>query len=109
MPSVWILATLDTKGVEADFVRAEIERAGVEARLVDTGCLGEPAARADVPREEVFRAAGTSLQALRAAGDRGLAVTKAAEGAAALAARAHAEGKLAGLLGLGGSAGTTIA
>jgi uncharacterized protein (UPF0261 family) len=106
---VRIIATLDTKGVEADFVRAELRRAGVEALLVDTGCLGEPAVRADVPREEVFRAAGTSLEAMRAAGDRGLAVTKAAEGAAALAVRWHAEGKVAGVLGLGGSAGTTIA
>ncbi len=107
--AVHLFATLDTKGREAAFVRDELRRAGVETRLVDCGCVGEPAVPADVPREDVFRASGTSLEALRAKGDRGEAVTKAAEGAAILAARWHAEGKLEGVLGLGGSAGTTIA
>jgi uncharacterized protein (UPF0261 family) len=106
---VWILATLDTKGREAAFVRDELAQAGVETRLVDAGCLGEPAVEPDVARDEVFRAAGTTLEAVRAKADRGEAVTKAAEGAAALAVRRHAEGKLSGVLGLGGSAGTTIA
>jgi uncharacterized protein (UPF0261 family) len=107
--AVYLFATLDTKGREAAFVRDELRRSGVEARLVDCGCIGEPAVPADVPREDVFRAAGTTLDALRARGDRGEAVTKAAEAAAVLAARWHAEGKLEGVLGLGGSAGTTIA
>jgi uncharacterized protein (UPF0261 family) len=106
---VWILATLDTKGREAAFVRDELARAGVETALVDVGCLGEPAANADVSREEVFRAAGTTLEAVRTKADRGRAVAKAAEGAAALVSRAQAEGKLTGVFGLGGSAGTTIA
>src|SRR5678815_5478690 len=107
--TVYVFATLDTKGREAAFVRDELRAQGVETKLVDCGCLGEPAVAADVPREEVFRAAGTTLAAARARGDRGEAVTKAAAGAAALAARWHARGELAGVLGLGGSAGTTIA
>ena len=36
-------------------------------------------------------------------------MTKAADGAARLAREAHARGEVAGVLGLGGSAGTTIA
>jgi uncharacterized protein (UPF0261 family) len=107
--TVYVFATLDTKGREAAFVRDELRAQGVETKLVDCGCLGEPVVAADVPREEVFRAAGTTLAAERARGDRGEAVTKAAAGAAALAARWHARGELAGVLGLGGSAGTTIA
>jgi len=107
--AVYLFATLDTKGREAAFVRDELRRSGVETLLVDCGCLGDPAVAPDVPREEVFRAAGSTLEALRSRGDRGEAVTKAAEGAAVLAARRHAEGKLEGILGLGGSAGTTIA
>lgn len=107
--TVFVFATLDTKGREAAFVRDELARAGVDAKLVDCGCLGDPVVAADVPREEVFRAAGTTLEAARARGDRGEAVTQAAAGAAALAVRWHAQGKLTGVLGLGGSAGTTIA
>jgi uncharacterized protein (UPF0261 family) len=63
---------------------------------------------ADISRDEVFRAAGTSLEELRRRGDRGEAVTRAARGAAQLVADRHAQGQVAGVLSLGGSAGTTI-
>src|SRR5262249_56260290 len=53
-------------------------------------------------------AAGTYLEALQKAGDRGKAVEAAARGAAAVAKDLHAQGQVAGVLGLGGSAGTTI-
>ncbi len=105
---VLVLATLDTKGAEAAFVRDELRRAGVEVVLADCGVLGEPQVPADVSRAELFRAAGTTLAELRAQGERGAAVDAAARGATALALRMQAEGRLAGVLGLGGSAGTTI-
>ncbi len=105
---VYILATLDTKGREAAFVRDQLAARGVGVCLVETGCLGEPTVAADIPREEVFRAAGVSLDELRRRGDRGEAVTQAALGAARLMAGLHAEGRVEGVLSLGGSAGTTI-
>ncbi len=105
---VYILATLDTKGHEAAFVRDQLAARGVEGLIVDTGCLGEPAVTADISREDVFLAAGTSLDELRRRGDRGEAVTLAARGAARLIADLHAQGRVAGVLSLGGSAGTTI-
>ena len=107
--SVYLFATLDTKGIEADFVRSRLREFGVDVTLVDVGCLGEPQVPADVPREELFRAAGTTLAEMQSTGERGLAVTKAAEGAATLAAERFAAGKLTGVAGLGGSAGSTIA
>ena len=106
---VYLLATLDTKGPEAAFVRDRLRELNVDVRLVDTGCLGEPAAPADVSREDVFAAAGTSLREMRERNDRGEAVTKAAEGARVLVRRLFDAGQVDGVLGLGGSAGTTIA
>jgi uncharacterized protein (UPF0261 family) len=106
---VYLLATLDTKGVEAAFLRDELALLGVPAALVDTGCLAQPAVAADVPREQVFAAAGASLDELRALQDRGRAIGAAASGAACLARSLHDAGQLAGVIGLGGSAGTTIA
>ena len=77
--------------------------------LVDVGAIGDPATvDADVPRERIFELAGTSLEAIQQRSDRGEAVTRAADGAARLAREAHARGELAGVLALGGSAGTTI-
>ena len=109
MPSVFLFATLDTKGREADFVRALLASWGVAVTLVDVGALGTSAVTADVPRERIFELAETTIEAVRERADRGEAVTKAAAGAARLARDAYARGEVSGVLGLGGSAGTTIA
>jgi uncharacterized protein (UPF0261 family) len=109
MPSVFLIATLDTKGHEADFVRRLLTSWDVPVTLVDAGSLGVPAVEADITRERLFELGGTSLDEVRRRADRGEAVTVAAHGAARLARDAYAAGELRGVLGLGGSAGTTIA
>src|SRR5437660_5959528 len=106
---VLLIGTLDTKGVEFQFVRDLLRQAGVETLVLDAGVLGPPHFAPDVPREEVYAAAGTGYAAVRQAADRGRAIAAAAEGAAKLAADLHARGQVDGALGLGGSAGTTIA
>jgi uncharacterized protein (UPF0261 family) len=106
--SVYLLATLDTKGPEAAFLRDALAAYGVAVRVVDVGSLGSPAFPADVPREQVFQAAGTSLARQQELADRGQAVTAAAAGAARLIKDLHAAGQLSGVIALGGSAGTTI-
>jgi uncharacterized protein (UPF0261 family) len=107
--SVHLLATLDTKGAEADFVRDILRQCGVPCTLIDAGCLAPPLTAPDIPREEVYKAGGTSVEALRQAADRGAAITAAARGATELTKSRHAAGLVAGVLGIGGSAGTTIA
>ncbi len=109
MTSVVLVGTLDTKGVEYGWLRERLLRAGVEVITVDTGIMNEPRVPADVPREAVARAAGTELSELRAAADRGAAVTTMARGAEATLLRLHAEGRLHGVLAMGGSGGTSIA
>lgn len=105
---VLLFATLDTKGAEAQFVRDELRRQGVEAWLVDVGCVGEPSVKADLPREELFRAAGFSLSDLQSQRDRGTAIKAAAEAAAVVAKTWYDAGQLEGVISIGGSAGTTI-
>jgi uncharacterized protein (UPF0261 family) len=109
VPSIHLLATLDTKGVEAEFLRIVLKERGAACTLIDTGCLGTSPIAADIPAAEVYAAAGASLDALRAAGDRGAAITAAACGATQLIKSRCAAGLVSGVLGLGGSAGTTIA
>jgi len=81
---------------------------GAQVRIVDTGCIGEPTIQADVTRDQLFHYAGTSLAQLRQRNDRGEAVTAAARGAEVLVQELHTAGSLAGVLSIGGSAGTTI-
>ena len=106
--AVLLIGTLDTKAVEVSFVRDLLRRGGVECLVLDAGVLGTPPYAGDISREEVFAAAGTTLAAMRSA-DRGRAITAAARGAALICRTLHAEGRIDGVLGLGGSAGTTIA
>ena len=109
MATVVLVGTLDTKGVEHDYLRELLRGHGVDTLLVDAGVLGEPLAEPDIGRDEVARAAGADVGALAAAGDRGAAVEAMARGAAAIVARLHAEGRVDGVLALGGSGGTAIA
>jgi uncharacterized protein (UPF0261 family) len=109
MATVVLVGTLDTKGVEYDYLRERLREAGVDVVLVDGGVLGEPRAQADVTREEVARAAGADVRELAGAGDRGAAVETMARGAAEVARRLHEEGRVDGVLALGGSGGTALA
>jgi uncharacterized protein (UPF0261 family) len=108
MPSVFLLATLDTKGHEAAFVRDLLTSWDVPVTLVDVGAMGVPAVAADISRERIFELAGTTLAEVQQRADRGVAVMSAAAGAERLARDAYSRGELAGVLSLGGSAGTTI-
>jgi uncharacterized protein (UPF0261 family) len=102
------VAALDTKGDEARLVRDTIAARGQPVLVVDTGVMADPGFAPDVPAADVAAAGGTSLDALRQKGDRGEAIAAMARGAAAVAARLHGEGRLDGIVGLGGSAGTAV-
>jgi uncharacterized protein (UPF0261 family) len=109
MPTVVLIGTLDTKGLEYAFLRDKLHDHGCETLLIDTGVLDEPQVTPDIDRHTVARAADTSIADLVANHDRGVAVTAMARGATEIARQLHAEGRLDGILGLGGSGGTTIA
>ncbi|PSK91828.1 uncharacterized protein (UPF0261 family) [Murinocardiopsis flavida] len=109
MTTVALLGTLDTKGAECAFVCDRIRRSGAVPLLVDCGVFAPQDARPDIDRAEVARSGGYDLGALAAAGDRGAAVAATAEGAAAVLARLHAEGRIDAAMGVGGSGGTSIA
>jgi uncharacterized protein (UPF0261 family) len=108
MATVVLLGTLDTKGLEYGFLRDRVREHGVDVLLLDAGILGEPLTAPDVTRDEIAEAAGAELAELVAAGDRGAAITAMARGAAEVVRRLHAEGRLDGILGLGGSGNSTI-
>ena len=103
-----VLATLDTKGAEAEFLSEQLAILGTDACLVDVGVIGDAATTADISREEVARAAGTSLEAILAGPTREAAAPLMAKGAIALLSAQLEQGKLGGILGLGGLQGTAL-
>ncbi len=104
MSTVVLLGTLDTKGEEYAFLRDRLREHGVDVLLVDAG-VHEPSVQPDIGREEL----SPDVAKLAAAGDRGAAVTAMAEGAERVVAQLHADGRLDGILALGGSGGSSIA
>jgi uncharacterized protein (UPF0261 family) len=103
--AVVLIGTLDTKGHELAFVRDLLQARKLETIVIDAGSQGSPTFEPDVTREEVFRRTGTSLDDLK---DRGDAVTRAARGVASVVFDLHQAGRVDGVFGLGGSAGTVI-
>jgi uncharacterized protein (UPF0261 family) len=107
--TIVLLGTLDTKGVEYAFLRDRLLDHGVEVLVVDAG-IHEPVGLVpDIARNEVAHAAGADVGVLASAGDRGAAVTAMAAGAEAVVRQLFDEGKLGGILALGGSGGSSIA
>jgi uncharacterized protein (UPF0261 family) len=104
VPTVVLLGTLDTKGVEYAFLRDRLLEHGVDVLVVDVGVYEPVGLEPDVARDEV----AANVAALAAAADRGAAVTAMAEGAEAVVRRLHAEGRLDAILALGGSGGSSI-
>jgi uncharacterized protein (UPF0261 family) len=109
MVTIVLIGTLDTKGTEYEYVRRLIEAEGCKVIVVDVGIKGSPQIAADITKEQVAAAAGVDVQALIERNDRGYGIEQMSVGAAAIVRRLHGEGKLDGILAMGGSGGSSIA
>jgi uncharacterized protein (UPF0261 family) len=107
-PGIALIGTLDTKADEIAYTRDKLVALGAKAVVIDSGILGEPGIRADVSREEVAREAGYRLEEVQEAGSRGAAVELMIEGVRAVCLRLWLEGRINGLLCLGGAEGALL-
>jgi uncharacterized protein (UPF0261 family) len=107
--TIVILATLDTKGIETQYVREQIEKLGERTLVVDVGVVGQPATKADITRQEVAEAGGTPLATLLQKPDREVAAPIMADGATKIITKLAEEGKVHGIVSMGGTQGTTLA
>ncbi|MGI8745220.1 MAG: Tm-1-like ATP-binding domain-containing protein [Bryobacteraceae bacterium] len=102
-----LAGTLDTKGEEIFYLKGLFEAAGANPLLLDLGVHGEGSFTPEVTRHEIAKLGGKAIQELLSIGDRGVAVTTMEAGFARWV-RLNA-GRIAGILSIGGSGGTTIA
>ncbi len=111
MGKILMIGAFDTKGAEYAFLRERILANGHEVLAMDTGVLGGDGVfpfPVDVPAAAVAEAGGGSLAALRERRDRGEAMKAMTVGAAALARDLYEEGAFDGVIGMGGTGGTTV-
>jgi uncharacterized protein (UPF0261 family) len=106
--TVVLVATLDTKGAEALYLKEQIEQHGVRTLVVDGGVLGQPGWEAQVSREEVARRGGSTLSQVQALHHEGEAMEVMIKGAARVVQELHRAGQLDGIVSLGGSMGTSL-
>ena len=104
--TIAVVATMDTKGVESDFIRQQIELLGGEACLIDIGVVGEAKVNADYTNRAVVEAAGESFDEMTKSPDRQTASPIMIKGTAAILIAKIQAGEIHAVAGLGGTQGT---
>ena len=109
MKTILMIGAFDTKGSEYDFLRGEISRFGHQVISVDTSVVGNPKdVVPEISADEVVSAAGRTIQELRDFNDRGRAMAAMADGAAVIARRLYDSEAFDGIIGMGGSGGSSV-
>ncbi len=106
---VLILATLDTKGPEALYLSDRIKALGEEPILMDMSMRDEKRVRAQVSVEEVAKAGGTRLAQLSVSDDLDVNMEVMIAGAVKIIHRLMREGRVSGVIGIGGYRGSFMA
>jgi uncharacterized protein (UPF0261 family) len=113
--TIAIIATLDTKGPEAAFVKSRIEAAGYGVVLLDTGILDrrDPSTpRPDISADDIAREGGEDRAELAARSSeketRNRGIRAMSKGSAKILKQLYDEGRIIGVIGLGGAQGTEI-
>src|SRR5262245_22705733 len=108
--SVYAVATMDTKGRELSFLAEMLRGAGVPVVTVDVGTMNEPEGKPDVGRSII--ASHLPDQSKRSSvlnqTDRGQAIGAMSQALEQYLLAEWKSGRVAGVIGLGGSGGTAL-
>lgn len=107
--TILIIGTHDTKSPELDFLLACIESQGGRTMTMDVSVLGDPPRPTHISKHEVAEAAGSSIEIATRSQDENEAMQIMAAGAARLVSKLYAEGKIHGMIAMGGTMGTDLA
>ncbi|WP_421982100.1 Tm-1-like ATP-binding domain-containing protein [Roseibium sp.] len=103
------IGTYDTKNAELEFIQSCIEAQGGKVLTMDVSVLGDPEKPTDISKHDVARAGGMTIEEVIAQGDENKAFRVMSQGAADLVAQAWREGRIDGMIALGGTMGTDLA
>lgn len=106
--TVLVIATFDTKEDEALFLKAKIESEGIRVVLMDAGILATPRSKVDIAQTEVAKRGGMPLEQLVATGNKKQCTLNMMRGAEAITRELYEEGRIQGVISIGGAQGTDI-
>jgi uncharacterized protein (UPF0261 family) len=99
---------MDTKSQEALYIVDCIKKEGIAVKIMDAGIRGTSPVPVDIRREKVALAGGKPLKDVQNIGHEGKALKIMTAGAVKCARELYNQGKIHGVIGLGGSMGTTL-
>lgn len=111
--TIVLVATFDTKGQECLYVKNLISEKNFVVTTIDvgTGARGELVFPPDYPKEEVVKAAESSMEEILSLGEGGQEIRIMeimARGATKICQQLHQSGRLNGIISLGGTMGTNL-
>lgn len=107
--TIAIIGALDTKGIEFEFLKKEIEKRRFNTFVINVGVIGQPPFNPEVAAEEVALAGGSQLSELVKRADRGEATAVMMAGVTQIAVKYYEAGKFDGVISMGGGGGTVMA
>lgn len=109
MPNLLIIATMDTKGEEALYLRDLLKKLSGEPLLMDLSMRhGDRPLRSGISAAEVAKTGGCSLDELSHSRDMTTNMKCMVDGAINIARKLVNDGKISGVLGIGGCTGTLM-
>jgi uncharacterized protein (UPF0261 family) len=107
--TVVVIGTLDTKGPEIAYLADRLQNLDLKTIVVDSGIIGEPLdIEPDIDHAQAAAYGGTTIEALQNAGSRGRAVHGMREALKKLTLSLYADGRLDGIVSMGGAEGAVM-
>ena len=107
--TILVVGTFDTKDDELAYMAKRIADMGGNVVTMDVSVLGDPSSPCDISKHDVAEAANSSIQAAIDSGDENKAMQIMARGAVNATAKLYADGRIDGVIILGGTMGTDLA
>lgn len=106
--NILLIFTSDTKLEEGLFIRRKLEEHGLNVIHLDASIRLSGESSAEITPDQIASATGDTIPEIRALNHEGKAQARMIEGAVKSALSVHAEVKISGVIGIGGSMGTTL-
>jgi len=106
---VLVISTLDTKGEETLYLKDKLSAIGLKPVLMDISGRGSDIAAIDIPADRVAESGGGSFEEIQVSRDRTRITNIMMAGGSRIARELLKDGKLKGVIGIGGSTGSLMA
>ena len=107
-PYILILVMAEEKWEGAYFLQEQIQSSGHSAKILDMGLINEARGECDFTREEIIAASGKNPEEINMITDRGKRMPFIVAGARKRVLELYTEGRLTGVISIGGTTGTQM-